>query len=495
MSKIKAIIIALVVLLIGGSIAIFAFKGDKTYTVTFDSNGGTKVEKQEIKENKKVEEPEDPTKEGYNFKGWFLDGKKYDFDKKVTKDIKLKAKWSKVTVSEEEVESYLPVFNTVVQPVAKPTVLPVEKKPATLTLELPTEGFINEPIEFTVETVANDDKGLEALGTLSFSNILAIANLEYYDEEDDAWYGLALLEEEIELQDNVRKFRITLSEECELTITYSLLNPETREVLLSDFKTILAEKEEAEVSITIPEKVYVGDVTEFSITTMANGYAGTMVVGTGGLSDETAIDTLEYYEIQDGQWYDLPLGQEFGPATGFPLTDNATSNFRVSFKTAGTYTVTFKIVDVATREVLAENTKTITVELKPAEVSITIPEKVYVGDVTEFSITTMANGYAGTMVVGTGGLSDETAIDTLEYYEIQDGQWYDLPLGQEFGPATGFPLTDNATSNFRVSFKTAGTYTVTFKIVDVATREVLAENTKTITVEEQPTIPAPTPGA
>ena len=107
----------------------------------------------------------------------------------------------------------------------------------------------------------------------------------------------------------------------------------------------------------------------------------------------------------------------------------------------------------------------------------------------------MANGYAGTMVVGTGGLSDETAIDTLEYYEIQDGQWYDLPLGQEFGPATGFPLTDNATSNFRVSFKTAGTYTVTFKIVDVATREVLAENTKTITVEEQPTIPAPTPGA
>ena len=365
MSKIKAIIIALVVLLIGGSIAIFAFKGDKTYTVTFDSNGGTKVEKQEIKENKKVEEPEDPTKEGYNFKGWFLDGKKYDFDKKVTKDIKLKAKWSKVTISEEEVESYLPVFNTVVQPVAKPTVLPVEKKPATLTLELPTEGFINEPIEFTVETVANDDKGLEALGTLSFSNILAIANLEYYDEEDDAWYGLALLEEEIELQDNVRRFRITLSEECELTITYSLLNPETREVLLSDFKTILAEKEEAEVSITIPEKVYVGDVTEFSITTMANGYAGTMVVGTGGLSDETAIDTLEYYEIQDGQWYDLPLGQEFGPATGFPLTDNATSNFRVSFKTAGTYTVTFKIVDVATREVLAENTKTITVEEQP----------------------------------------------------------------------------------------------------------------------------------
>ena len=56
-----------------------SFEKNKTFTVTFDSNGGTEVKKQEVKANEKVEEPNEPTKEGYSFKGWYLSGKKYDF--------------------------------------------------------------------------------------------------------------------------------------------------------------------------------------------------------------------------------------------------------------------------------------------------------------------------------------------------------------------------------------------------------------------------------
>lgn len=97
----------------------------KTYTITFDSNGGTKVEKQEIKENKKIEEPDDPTKEGYKFLGWYLDGKKYDFDKKVTKNLKLKAKWSKET--EEVLDTYEPVSYIVpMVTVSKPEVQKID---------------------------------------------------------------------------------------------------------------------------------------------------------------------------------------------------------------------------------------------------------------------------------------------------------------------------------------------------------------------------------
>ena len=43
------------------------------YTVTFNSNGGSAINSVEVEENKKVTAPAAPTKEGYNFVGWFSD--------------------------------------------------------------------------------------------------------------------------------------------------------------------------------------------------------------------------------------------------------------------------------------------------------------------------------------------------------------------------------------------------------------------------------------
>lgn len=68
-----------------------------TYTVTFDSNGGSVVEAQTIEKDKTASKPENPTKEGYEFEGWYInldDDDAYDFSKAVTADITLKAKWS-----------------------------------------------------------------------------------------------------------------------------------------------------------------------------------------------------------------------------------------------------------------------------------------------------------------------------------------------------------------------------------------------------------------
>ena len=64
-----------------------------TYKVTFDSNGGSKVDSREIKEGNKLEKPENPTRKNYTFVEWQLDGKKYNFNLEITKDITLKAKW------------------------------------------------------------------------------------------------------------------------------------------------------------------------------------------------------------------------------------------------------------------------------------------------------------------------------------------------------------------------------------------------------------------
>ncbi len=72
------------------------------YTVSFDSAGGTEIESITVKENEKIQEPSNPTKEGYNFIEWQLNDEPFDFDTEITKDIVLEAKWEekddKITV-------------------------------------------------------------------------------------------------------------------------------------------------------------------------------------------------------------------------------------------------------------------------------------------------------------------------------------------------------------------------------------------------------------
>ena len=64
------------------------------YIVQFDSNGGSNVAAQGTDKNQKVTKPTDPTRDNYEFEGWFLDNKKFDFNSTVTSDITLKAEWA-----------------------------------------------------------------------------------------------------------------------------------------------------------------------------------------------------------------------------------------------------------------------------------------------------------------------------------------------------------------------------------------------------------------
>lgn len=78
------------------------------YIVTFDTDGGSSVTSQTIVEGNTVKEPVKPTKDGYTFKCWSLDGKNYTFKEKVNKNIILKAEW---TVKPASVE-YTVTFDT-----------------------------------------------------------------------------------------------------------------------------------------------------------------------------------------------------------------------------------------------------------------------------------------------------------------------------------------------------------------------------------------------
>ena len=66
-----------------------------TYTVTFDTDGGSRAEAQIIEEGKCASKPENPTKEGYNFLGWFVGEREYKFDTSVNDNVTVKAKWER----------------------------------------------------------------------------------------------------------------------------------------------------------------------------------------------------------------------------------------------------------------------------------------------------------------------------------------------------------------------------------------------------------------
>ncbi len=71
--------------------------GLSSYTVQFETNGGSKVTSQSISRNGVVKEPTAPTKDGYTFVGWYTDKAlttEYDFTAKVTSSFTLYAKWN-----------------------------------------------------------------------------------------------------------------------------------------------------------------------------------------------------------------------------------------------------------------------------------------------------------------------------------------------------------------------------------------------------------------
>ena len=186
----------------------------------------------------------------------------------------------------------------------------------------------------------------------------------------------------------------------------------------------------------------------------------------------------------------------WGPDGGFPVSghnydEGVTTHFKATIKKPGVYTVTFVFYDLTTGEQLnaAGESATITVR-EPAKseygFEITGTDQDFVaGDLLE-----------GTVIEGEDGVNTEgltpvevtlkaTTINELGYdnvkvlapevtgegtlqfwaYSADDGLWFDAAV---HGWGSGFPITAdyNVTTPIYVFADTAGTYEVTFKLVE-----------------------------
>lgn len=66
------------------------------YNVEFDTDGGNEINTQTVEKGNFVNQPTTPTKKGYKFIEWQLNGEKFDFKQEITSNITLKAKWEKI---------------------------------------------------------------------------------------------------------------------------------------------------------------------------------------------------------------------------------------------------------------------------------------------------------------------------------------------------------------------------------------------------------------
>lgn len=91
-----------------GTIYVAPIFEDEVGVVVFNSNGGSAVNVQQVKLGSKAKKPEDPTKENYEFDGWYSDEAfttPFNFDDPITKTVTLYAKWN-IPVPQEGILSF-----------------------------------------------------------------------------------------------------------------------------------------------------------------------------------------------------------------------------------------------------------------------------------------------------------------------------------------------------------------------------------------------------
>ena len=107
MRKTKFLVCLLVVLT---AFLLVACTNNKTYTISFETNGGEKIESVVIEGDGTLQAPAEPKKEGHKFLGWFLDE---DCEQPVTDFSVLKFEADTTLYAKWQINTYTVTFNTV----------------------------------------------------------------------------------------------------------------------------------------------------------------------------------------------------------------------------------------------------------------------------------------------------------------------------------------------------------------------------------------------
>ena len=332
---------------------------------------------------------------------------------------------------------------------------------SSLSTNMNTLDFVvGTPTEFEFTTVAGSKAGTMVKGHSEFDNQDALEKLEYYEVQDGTWkefpggdYGPA---EGFPLADATSKFRATFSKAGTYTFTAYVYSVEDGQRIAECEATATVRATDSSLTTNISELDFVvGVPTEFQFTTTAGSNRGLMVKGSSEFNNPDAIEKLEYYEVNDGTWKEF--SGDFGSSIGFPLAD-ATSRFRVTFKAQGTYTFTAYVKSVNNDAYVAQCEATANVRDYK---KVSIESSFGTGELKqeepyEFTISFTPNDDLSKTFSGKLLFSDESAFLEMKNdgsYSENTGIFETIVLEEE-------------TNEFRVTFSTEGSKTMTFVLYD-----------------------------
>ncbi|MCH5153701.1 MAG: InlB B-repeat-containing protein [Clostridiales bacterium] len=171
----------------GGKDTTFTIKV-KDLTVTFDSDGGTSVDTQHPLYGEQANRPNNPTKTGHDFGGWYLvvngvmQTTEYEFDTDVNEPIVLKAKW---TVHEYTVKFIVDGVTKETLKVPYNTAIPSGKVPSATKTGYDFNGWKNGTTIFNLNTPVTSDLELIADYTIHSYTVILDYN---YDGKTETQY-------------------------------------------------------------------------------------------------------------------------------------------------------------------------------------------------------------------------------------------------------------------------------------------------------------------
>ena len=114
------------------------------YTVSFNSNEGSAVASQTVSEGNTASEPSAPTKDGYTFVKWQLNGSDYYFSNPVTEDITLDAVWAYKAIESVSLnKSSLTLFENSTPQTLTASYLPADVIGVTYSWSVDPTGVVN----------------------------------------------------------------------------------------------------------------------------------------------------------------------------------------------------------------------------------------------------------------------------------------------------------------------------------------------------------------
>ncbi len=200
---------------------------NKIYLVTFNSDGGNKIESQTIDKGNKVSKPANPTKNGYKFVEWQLDGKTFDFNTEITQDVTLKAKWEKEKTNTQNNQGNTSNTNTE----TKPNNNTEKPKEELKSIEAPSSASMvelrNAPAKSSATLVDNIPINITISGEKSL--------FDTYSPQDLSWFHMYV--DLSTLSAGTHKVKIQL-ENTVSGFTYKI-SPETIQVKISSMSSTI----------------------------------------------------------------------------------------------------------------------------------------------------------------------------------------------------------------------------------------------------------------